>query len=111
MVISADNNNATDGNHGRIHCITPNGCDQLYITTNSEWTQLIMYEFSDNVVWIIILDIYLKMRILCIDRYIKYRTWINETEATISESIKNEYQDSNNYPCESVVKCGNYSCD
>eukprot|EP01084_Bolivina_argentea_P248010 414864_1 len=97
-------------NHGIIHCLIPNACDDLIVTTNSNYTQLIMYEYSDRVQfdngvgYLTDFD-----NIKCNNnRYIKYEPWTN---VTISNSILNEYI-SNNYPCDDVkVLCNSSSCN
>ena len=35
--------------HGSVTCIQPNSCDAAHVTTNSEYTQLVMYEYSEEI--------------------------------------------------------------
>lgn len=100
-------------NHGIIHCVAPNACDGIIINTNCNYTRLIMYEFSERItVNNGIGYLYNLNNIVCNnDRYIKFNTLINETSATIKESIQNEYV-SDEYPCTDVeIICNQSSCD
>ena len=114
-ILNMTTNNTTMNkthNHGIVHCIVPGACNGLYINTNSNHTQLIMYEYSERVTldngigYLSDLD-----NIICNnDRYIKYKTWSTENQSTISKSIQNEYI-SDQYPCADVeVKCNLSSC-
>ena len=44
----SNKNSSTDD--GIIHCISINACDDLNINTNSEFTKIIMYQYSENVI-------------------------------------------------------------
>eukprot|EP01084_Bolivina_argentea_P127095 224844_1 len=99
-------------NAGIIYCVSPNSCDNMEIVTTSNLTQLVMYEYSKNIVFdngIGYISDKHEENIICnTDRYIRYE---NESDFnSIVNSIFNEYQHTK-LPCNDVqVKCGNNSC-
>ena len=104
------NNTVYDGS---VTCIEPNSCDELHLTTNSELTQLIMFEYSDSILFDNGIGyLFEEENIVCNqDRWIQFRTYINETVTTISDQISLEYTSNAaplNYPCAGIeVICGN----
>eukprot|EP01083_Nonionella_stella_P216335 777780_1 len=99
-------------NDGIIHCISPNSCDDLNIKTNSRRTQLKLFEHSNNVKFDNGIGyLFAIENIFCNnDKFIRLRSWINETEDTITESISSEYEAAS-YPCDGLlVKCGDFEC-
>eukprot|EP01083_Nonionella_stella_P164800 546600_1 len=99
-------------NDGIIHCISPNSCDDLNIKTNSRRTQLKLFEHSNNVKFDNGIGyLFAIENIFCNnDKFIRLRSWINETEDTIMESISSEYEAAS-YPCEGLmVQCGDFEC-
>eukprot|EP01083_Nonionella_stella_P260780 888698_1 len=110
--ILLDKTDTSRDNDGIIQCIIENSCDNLQIATSSQKTQLLMYQYSDNVV----LDnnigyLSAQNNIDCnMDRYIKFQGDSNETIQSVTTSILNEYNDG--LPCSDVhVLCGNTSCE
>eukprot|EP01083_Nonionella_stella_P297067 1009058_1 len=96
-------------NDGIIHCVDENSCDRMEITTNSNATQLIMYEFSESVMFDNGIG-YMRAEnnVMCnMDKYIKYERSTDATSAHILSLIKNEYMNFAHLPCSGVtVKCG-----
>eukprot|EP01083_Nonionella_stella_P259512 886003_1 len=111
--ISIDsNNNATRYNDGIVSCVSLHSCDNLVIATNSNQTQLVMYQYSEDVT----LNngagfFYDYDNILCSnDRFIRYETDMNATDDSITSLILDEYH-SQLWPCEDVhVICGVHAC-
>ena len=99
-------------NHGIIHCVVPNACKDLVITTNSNHTRLIMYEHSEGVIFDNGIG-YLSdlSNIICNnDRFIEWSAEISSLQE-IAESILEEYE-SGEYPCNGVeVICNASSCN
>ena len=95
-------------NHGVVHCVLAEVCNDLILNTNSEWTQLIMYEFSRGTVlnngvgFLSAIE-----NIECnTDRWIQFDGLL-ETDSTVIQSVHNEYDDDS-FPCEDVVvQCDN----
>eukprot|EP01084_Bolivina_argentea_P041276 76161_1 len=99
-------------NDGIISCVNPNSCDELYIVSTSNQTQLIMYEYSQDVT----LNngvgyLYDDQNIICNnDRYIRIETSQTITTQNITDLIYQEYNDDL-LPCQGVeVLCGDDSC-
>eukprot|EP01083_Nonionella_stella_P175387 610587_1 len=102
------NNNDTLYNDGIITCVSLHSCDKLVIATNSNQSQLIMYQYSQDVT----LNngagyFYDYDNILCSnDRFVRYETDMITTENTITSLILDEYH-SQLWPCMDVhVICG-----
>ena len=102
-------------NQASIHCVVTNACDDIVIRTDSELTQLLMYEHSDRVTLdngIGFLSDIPNIRCNQKNRSIRYDVgWFTETVDTIKESILDQY-DGNEFPCSGVsVLCNGSSCD
>ena len=95
-------------NHGIIHCVLPSVCDDLTLNTNSEFTQLIMYEFSrgtilnNGVGYLSTIE-----NIECnTNRWIQLSSQL-KTDSAVIQAVHNEYDDVS-FPCEDViVQCDN----
>ena len=111
VTLSIGNNNQ-NVNDGIIHCVELNSCDSLIVNTNSEFTQLLMYQYSQNVQFNNVLGYIPEYdNIVCNnEKHITLRTWL-ETDINIAETlIKFSYKDYL-YPCQDVtVGCGDASC-
>eukprot|EP01084_Bolivina_argentea_P248803 416262_1 len=113
-LVPIDDRNHGNGNDGIINCISANSCDNLEIITTSNKTQLIMYEYSENIIFDNSIG-YLteEQNIICNnDRYIRYAASINQTEESVLNLILNEYdQRVQQLPCNDIeIICGNVSC-
>ena len=107
-------NQSENNDRGKIYCVSQNSCAHLQIKTNSEYTQLFMYEHSNNITFDNGIGYIPDQNIICNqDKYIVYRSWIETNNITlIDEQTRNEYTGSN-YPCEDItVKCDkDYECN
>eukprot|EP01083_Nonionella_stella_P185690 677691_1 len=109
--IDSDNNHTTH-NDGIISCVSLHSCDNVWITTNSNVTQLAMYQYSEGVT----LNngagyFYDYDNIMCSnDRFVRYETDMVPTEDNITSLIFDEYH-SQIWPCLDVhVICGENAC-
>ena len=111
VTVNLDVNDYDDGNpyeHGVIHCVQPDVCNDLTLNTNSEHSQLVMYEFSRGIVlnngigYLSAIE-----NIECnTNRWIEFDGLL-ETDSTVIQSVHNEYEDDS-FPCEGVeVQCDN----
>eukprot|EP01083_Nonionella_stella_P108312 314881_1 len=99
--ISIDsNNNDTRHNDGIISCVSLHSCDHLVIATNSNQTQLVMYQHSEDVTLSNGAGYFYDYdNIICSnDRFVRYETDMVPTEDNITSLIFDEYH-SQIWPC------------
>ena len=116
MVINLHIDNADGGrtDNGTIHCVVSGACNDLTVRTNSEYTQLIMYAYSKDVIFDngigFLRD---KHNILCNNQHwmewIRFDGWI-EDEGTVEQSLLAANGDQE-FPCSAItVKCNDLEC-
>ena len=105
-------NGTNRADSGQIHCVETRACDDLYVDTNSDLSQLFVYEHSDsmtidNGAGYLVDD----ENVVCVtDQWVRFDGLI-ETEDTVTDSIAGYYPDTDSFPCSDVtVLCGNASC-
>ena len=102
---------ANRSDDGVVHCVAAEVCNDLVIRTNSEQTQLVMFEFSKDVV----LDNGVGFLSAIHNIECATNKWIQfdgllENAQTVAQSMASEYG-ADQYPCDGVsVHCGNRSC-
>ena len=100
-------------NDGEIHCVSLDSCTDATVNTNSEFTKLIMYEYSHNIIYnngygyIPQYD-----NLICNDdKVLTYRNWMELNVDLAEQRIRSLYMD-NTHPCESTtIQCEGFSCD